>query len=777
MKKILAWMLVVALTAAVAVGGTLAYLTDTDEDVNVMTLGNVKIDQLEYERVDVETKDENAVVQEFHDNKPMYPAVTKDGFNWETDSAVDWSQIGKDGYSSGIWDPEKINNEQDKMVFVKNKGSYDAYVRSIFAFEANGYTLDQFKALFHLNINETDWTWEWEETPVTIPGSEGDQTTNYIVATATYNQALKPGELTEISLSQIALDPSAGNEDIAGFGETYQILVKTQAVQTAGFENADEALDEGFGEITSATIPWESDSPIMGTDLRTALHYLDGDTTGTKITTKVTNVIFGLNKEYPEVVDGYTGTLVDVEQDVPVYAYYVPNGSNYDLYFLANDVIYTPQNSADLCNGMSNLISVDTTNLDVSRTTDMTMMFMGCGKLSDIDLSHWDTSKVTSLFATFANCKALSKPAMENWDTSNVTTLRALFSGADGLSELDVTNWDTSKVTTMANTFYGCKLLTEIPGIEKWDTSKVTDMGQMFCACKGLTSLDLTDWDTGNVQYFRGTFRGCTGLTELDISTWDVSSVLEFNSMFSGDGSNMKLTEIDVTNWNPVSATSTAYMFYGCGNITSMDLSKWYVPNLGNMYHMFTDCGKLVSVDFGDWETDVLWSVDGLFNDCWSLKSVDVSTFNVSNVTEFCQMFEGCGSLETIIGLENWNTTKGQTFEEMFDGCKSLKVLDLSGFDTRSSNVNFKSQVNGKNMFLQEFLNGCTGLEKITFGPHFSFDGDGTAPASYVFMMFSATAVEGWDGYWYDANGNAYAPSEIPEETAATYYAVKPANP
>ena len=78
MKKILAWMLVVALTAAIAVGGTLAYLTDTDEDVNVMTLGNVKIDQLEYERVDVETKDENAVVQEFHDNKPMYPAVTKE---------------------------------------------------------------------------------------------------------------------------------------------------------------------------------------------------------------------------------------------------------------------------------------------------------------------------------------------------------------------------------------------------------------------------------------------------------------------------------------------------------------------------------------------------------------------------------------------------------------------------------------------------------------------------------------------------------------------------
>ena len=82
MKKVLAWLLVLALTAAVSIGATLAYLTDTDEDVNVMTLGKVKIDQLEYERVDPETENGEADVQEFHDNKPLYPAVTEDGFDY-----------------------------------------------------------------------------------------------------------------------------------------------------------------------------------------------------------------------------------------------------------------------------------------------------------------------------------------------------------------------------------------------------------------------------------------------------------------------------------------------------------------------------------------------------------------------------------------------------------------------------------------------------------------------------------------------------------------------
>ena len=64
MKKIIAWLLVLTLTAAVSIGATLAYLTDTDEDVNVMTLGKVKIDQLEFERIDDETENEAAKVHD-----------------------------------------------------------------------------------------------------------------------------------------------------------------------------------------------------------------------------------------------------------------------------------------------------------------------------------------------------------------------------------------------------------------------------------------------------------------------------------------------------------------------------------------------------------------------------------------------------------------------------------------------------------------------------------------------------------------------------------------
>ena len=51
MKKVLSMLLVVALTAGIAITGTVAYLTSENSDVNVMTMGKVSIVQHEYERV------------------------------------------------------------------------------------------------------------------------------------------------------------------------------------------------------------------------------------------------------------------------------------------------------------------------------------------------------------------------------------------------------------------------------------------------------------------------------------------------------------------------------------------------------------------------------------------------------------------------------------------------------------------------------------------------------------------------------------------------------
>ena len=768
MKRAIGWLLVIAMTAVIAVGGTMAYLTDTDEDVNVMTVGRVRIDQLEYERVDTETKDDDAIVQEFHDNKPLYPAVTDPGFNWETDPTVDWTQIGKDGYTSNIWDPEKINNELDKMVFVKNKGDFDAYVRSVFAFEANGYTLDEFKELFHLNINETDWTWEWEEEPVSIPGEDG-ATTNYIIATATYNKALKPGELTEISLSQIALDPAAGNADIAGLGDTYQVLVKTQAVQTEGFDDPKFALDEAFGDVSTVPgeieIPFENDNPIMGIDLKTALHNLDGDSTNV-ITTKVNNIIFGLNKDHSGIVDNYTGTLIDVEQDVPVYAYYVPNGSNYDVYVLASDTIYAPKTSDGLFRGMNKLTFIDTENFDVSRVKSAKYMFRDCTVLPKLDTTDWDTSNITNMQGLFYKCNALGEiTGIEDWDVSNVETLYAAFYNVHALKELDLSKWDVGNVANLdyafANnnnletinttgwdltgletaewTFRGNPKLKNVIGSKDWYMPNNTSLYGFFANCSALESVDVHNWDIPKVTKTWDMFVNCTSLiTVPGIGNWDFGSVQQSISMFNGCTALSYLD--DLSGWDMRSVTDIGYMFYNCKNLTALEgIGEWEFENLELAGFMFKGCKTLTELDVADWNMSKVRTFNSMFSSISSntgemkLQSLDLSKWDTSSAESMGWMFYGCGSL-TELDLSDWNMPNLTTVGHMFADCFNLVNIDLTGWQTPSL------------VCLDGMFNDCRSLKTIDMS---SFDTSNVKEFSQLFeacySLEEIVGMENWD--------------------------------
>ena len=368
-KTVILVILFIILASALAIGITMAYFKDVDEETNVFTIGNVDIELLEDEREDTESSNGGAIVREFNDNKSLLPAVLKDGFTYTADGSayVDWTAEGKADYQSPIWNPANINNEIDKMVFVKNTGTNSAYVRNFFAFEAGAYTsFEQFKEKIHLNLNETDWEWKWEEYIAKIGN------TKYFIATATYKYPLAPGEFTEISLSQIALDYSATNADVKAFGPTYNIPIITQGVQTATFDDPFTALSTAFGD----DIPFEGITFDKGVTSSTSLHYFEGNVAGTKITDKVTSVIYGTKSDYPEISGAYSGTLTLNDPGAPAHTYYVPDGENYKLYVLADEgKVYAPEICQDLFNGMSALTMVDAKHLDVSQTTNMQSMF------------------------------------------------------------------------------------------------------------------------------------------------------------------------------------------------------------------------------------------------------------------------------------------------------------------------------------------------------------------------------------------------------------------
>ena len=329
MKKTTLFMiLALVLSMAIGLTGTLAYLTDTDEDVNVMTLGNVDIEQIELERIeqsDDNTDDTN--LQNFSQGKPLYPAV----------GTVDWADENQNwptGGSNQLF-TDDLANVVDKFVFVENTGKSDAYVRTIFAYEAGTLSQAEWHEMIHLNINSAYWLWN----PADV-GSSDDHAViidgcKYYLAEAIYlgnagtdhdvhkDGILAPGETTRPSLLQVFLDSKATNETMEaldGNGNgTYDILVVSQAVQAMGFDDAETALDEAFGEIDADDNPWKEngedldDTPVWPITITTAdeLQNILSDNTDAKSGDVVVNILNDLDASEidwtPIKVDGYHG--------------------------------------------------------------------------------------------------------------------------------------------------------------------------------------------------------------------------------------------------------------------------------------------------------------------------------------------------------------------------------------------------------------------------------------------------------------------------------------
>ena len=280
LKSILLTGLSFVLVTAVAIGGTLAYLTSTDSDVNVMTMGNVNIEQHEYQRVvnadgtyATATIDNQTsyVLEEFKQAKPLFPATELDsngapynhGAGDYDSTRVKMAQVG----SRGSMDVFVNKNAQDKFVTVENTGLNDAYVRTIFAFEIGSLTVAEFDNVIKKSSFMTQQG-VWKVSNIGIATIDGN---NYYVYEYIYNGAkslggvhengvLPAGDTTYPSLCQVYMTAAATNEDCEALdgnnNGTYDILVLSQAVQTEGFSDAETALDTAFGDITTTNHPW-----------------------------------------------------------------------------------------------------------------------------------------------------------------------------------------------------------------------------------------------------------------------------------------------------------------------------------------------------------------------------------------------------------------------------------------------------------------------------------------------------------------------------------------
>ena len=334
LKKVLLMCTAYVLVAALAIGGTIAYLQDSDSDVNVMTLGNVSIAQHEYERVVdangdyvVDSKVGGYKLQPFTQDKPLYPAtIPTNSAEWTYESTnAMFEQVGANGGGMNVFvEPNAV----DKFVFVENTGKTDAYVRTLIAFESGSLSVEEWD-----EVVCTSYHFSWGD-PVVI-GSITVESNNYVVLEYTYkgrsdkgfheNGILPAGEVTQCSLGQVYMRSTATNEDCEAIDGNkngkYDILVLSQAVQVAGFADAKTALDTAFGKSSEKAAEW-----FNGVWAKHVPDEWDGtvDTswyndTDTEFTLTTAEQLAGL----AELVDGgntFTSKTVKVGKNLDLYA-------------------------------------------------------------------------------------------------------------------------------------------------------------------------------------------------------------------------------------------------------------------------------------------------------------------------------------------------------------------------------------------------------------------------------------------------------------------------
>ena len=230
-KKIISLCLVVCLLAT-AIGGTLAYITATDADKNVMTMGNVDIEQIEQERSPAGGQ------QPYTQNQTLLPM-----------GGYDWEEVTVNSDSISV-----LADGLDKIVTVKNKGNSNAYVRTIVALEA-GKSEDEAKSMWYKNLAVSD---NADGTQVIGEDNNlfvqiGD--TWFAIVVYTYGDAIAAGTESVPSLTGVGLYPETTQKDVANLEGDYEVLVVSQAVQASDMgDDAGAALDKAFGDVDATNV-------------------------------------------------------------------------------------------------------------------------------------------------------------------------------------------------------------------------------------------------------------------------------------------------------------------------------------------------------------------------------------------------------------------------------------------------------------------------------------------------------------------------------------------
>ena len=337
-----------------------------------------------------------------------------------------------------------------------------------------------------------------------------------------------------------------------------------------------------------------------------------------------------------------------------------------------NDMYY-------LFKGCLALKSVNFSNYDLSKVTNMRYAFDSCSSLESVTLPK-NLSSVEQMENMFSLCTSLVSIDLSNIDLSKVTNMKSMFSGCSKL-EIVIFPETTQNLQDTSYMFQSCTALKSID-FSNADLSKVTMMDNMFESCTSLESVTFPE-NLQNLETIKKAFSSCSSLKSIDFSNCNLTKLTYLNYMFES------CTSLESVSF-PESLTNVEHMqnlFQGCSSLQSIDLSNINLSKTRNFDCMFQSCSKLESVIFPRSGPQSLSSMNNIMKDCSSLTSIDLSMFTLSGGTSLNYFIGGCDSL-VAIDFPIFDLKSSDIYGKFFysqDPPFHFKYLNISGFSGESS--------------------------------------------------------------------------------------------
>ena len=250
-KKIVSLCLAAVLVVMAIAGATVAYFTDTDNETNTFTVGNVKIDLVEQQKGD------NGL-EAFDQNKVLVPGKSNDGNavskiatvkNTGKNDAWVWAELKIPKY---LVSSEYPTNESKNALHWNSYGCFNVEYNS-----GNYWNLATTDGIVDAGHKVTDTNLVAVEDGLWYDSKYvGDETINgteYVVIRTTMQKTLPAGKTSLPFLAQVYMDwRVTTNEDGTKFNlpagdqistdASWQILVNAYAIQADGIANVDAAV-------------------------------------------------------------------------------------------------------------------------------------------------------------------------------------------------------------------------------------------------------------------------------------------------------------------------------------------------------------------------------------------------------------------------------------------------------------------------------------------------------------------------------------------------------